>query len=52
MADPASQIATSGTMAAPTLSTYQQDLLALRCTAFICWSAAPGSIAVINGATW
>ncbi|MBR0732418.1 phage major capsid protein [Bradyrhizobium japonicum] len=54
-ADPASQISTPGTpnvVSVPTVSTFQADLLALRCIARITWSAAPGSVAVVNGATW
>jgi hypothetical protein len=53
--DPASQIATPGTpneIAAPTASTFQADLLALRCISRITWAAAPDSVAVVNGATW
>ena len=52
-ADPASQIVSAaGVVAAPTLSTLQQDLLTLRCIARITWSAAPGSVAVIQNSTW
>lgn len=52
-ADPASPIAPAGgPISAPVISTFQNDLVALRCTARICWSAAPGSVAVVTGATW
>jgi hypothetical protein len=52
-ADPASQIAPEGgPISAPVISTFQNDLLALRCTARVTWSAAPGSVAVLTGATW
>jgi hypothetical protein len=52
-AEPASPIvSTSGVVAAPTQSTFQDDTLALRCIARITWSAAPGSVAVVNSVTW
>jgi hypothetical protein len=57
-ADPASQISTPGTspdpnvIAVPTVSTFQADLIALRCISRICWSIAPGCVAWIEGASW
>jgi hypothetical protein len=52
-ADPASQIVPpGGPMSAPVLSTFQDDLLALRCTARLTWSVAAGSVAALTGATW
>jgi hypothetical protein len=56
--DPAAPISTPGTspnpnaVSAPTISTFQNDLLALRCTARVTWAIAPGAVAVVNGATW
>ncbi len=54
-ADPASPISVAGSppvVAAPVLSTFQTDTMALRCISMVTWSAAPGSVAVVNGATW
>jgi hypothetical protein len=50
--DPASQIATTGTIATPTVSTFQSDLLALRCIARLTWATAPGAVSELTGATW
>jgi hypothetical protein len=53
MADPAAQIVAPGGIAAsPVVSMYQTDSFALKCTARICWSAAPGAVAWIQNATW
>jgi hypothetical protein len=55
MSAPASPISAPGvpaTIAAPVRSLLQTDAFALRCVARITWAAAPGSISVINGATW
>ncbi len=49
---PAQLVSPAGVVAAPTQSMFQTDTLALRCTSMITWSAAPGSVAVVNGATW
>ena len=49
------QIATAGapaTVAAPTRSLSQTSSFALRCIARVSWSAAPGAIAYVQGATW
>ncbi|MBR0787389.1 hypothetical protein [Bradyrhizobium iriomotense] len=54
-ADPASDIGTAGApgvVAAPSVSLFQTDSSALRCVSRICWSAAPGAVAVVTGATW
>ena len=43
----------SGVLAAPTLSAFQQDLIALKCAARLAWVlAAPGGAQIVNGATW
>ncbi|MGX1320504.1 hypothetical protein AB7M17_003957 [Bradyrhizobium sp. USDA 377] len=58
LADPAEQIGTPGTspdpavIAAPSVSMFQTDSFALRCISRVTWSAAPGSVAWIEGATW
>ncbi|MCA1415287.1 hypothetical protein I6F30_29770 [Bradyrhizobium sp. NBAIM20] len=39
-------------VAAPTISLFQVDALALRCIARVTWSAAPGAVQVVNGAVW
>ncbi len=54
-ADPASPISATGapaTIAAPTYSTFQMDAFVLRCVSRITWSAAPGAVAAVTGATW
>jgi hypothetical protein len=54
-ADPASQISAVGTpnvINAPVISTYQADLIALRCIARITWTAMPGAVAELTGASW
>jgi hypothetical protein len=53
MFDPAAQLVSpSGTVASPAASMFQTDSFALKCTARVCWSAAPGAVAVVTGATW
>jgi hypothetical protein len=55
LADPAEMISTPGApamVATPAVSMFQTDSFALRCIARVTWSAAPGAIAVVNGATW
>ncbi len=55
MADPASDIGTAGppgVVAGPAVSLFQTDSFGLKCVARLTWSAAPGSVAVVTGATW
>ncbi|MGO4506022.1 hypothetical protein AB4Z51_03310 [Bradyrhizobium sp. 2TAF36] len=53
MADPAAEIAPpGGPISAPTISQFQTDTIALKCTSLICWSVAPGAVAVLTGASW
>ncbi|MEI9922587.1 MAG: hypothetical protein WDN50_02470 [Bradyrhizobium sp.] len=54
-AEPASAISTAGSpnvVSAPVLSTFQIDLIALKCIARLCWSVAPGSVAVVEDVSW
>jgi hypothetical protein len=41
-----------GTVASPQQSTFQTDSLALRCTSYITWAAAPGAVQFCTGTTW
>jgi hypothetical protein len=53
--DPALLIGVPGspaTVAAPTRDLFQTDSFALRCVSRISWAAMPGSVAVVNNASW
>jgi hypothetical protein len=51
--NPAAEIADeAGTLAAPTVSLWQQASNVLRVRLYATWVALPGSVAVINGAAW
>ena len=55
MSEPASPISTAGApnvVSAPTVSMFGNDLIALKCIARLCWSAAPGSVAFIEDISW
>jgi hypothetical protein len=57
-ADPASQISIPGVppdpnvISTPTISMYQNDLVALRAIVRITWVAAPNAVQVVNNVTW
>jgi hypothetical protein len=42
----------SGTVASPTRSAFQQDLIALKLRGRVAWAILPGAIASVTGANW
>ena len=43
---------TPPTVAAPTHSAFQEDLLIVKARGRCAWTVQPGAVAVINGAAW
>ena len=42
----------TGTLAAPTVSPFQQNLIFLKVKARCSWTLQPGAVAVVTGADW
>jgi hypothetical protein len=45
-------VGNTGTVAAPTISSFQQNLIFLKVRAWCAWAIQPGAVAAVSGADW
>jgi hypothetical protein len=45
-------VGNTGTVAAPTISAFQQNLVFLKVRAWLAWAIQPGAVAAVSGADW
>ena len=45
-------IGNTGTVASPTISAFQQNLIILKVRAWLAWAIQPGAVAAVSGADW